>query len=153
MLHPVCRLHGQPHLLHPGGQASTAHSQPLDKHGARQALDKQKTNSRQRTCIKLNVPKTQAGNSDSWPIPGSVMNTYCFIMSTFTLPNNFKHTIHPGVGTHQNDNDSVRITQWVLNFYRLSTSLTTSGFPSSSSSRLASSMPPTSSSNLPRRGR
>ena len=37
------------------------------------------------------------------------MNTYCFIMSTFTLPNNFKHTIHPGVGTHQNDNDPVRI--------------------------------------------
>jgi len=58
----------------------------------------------------------QAGNSDSWPIPGSVMNTYCFIMSTFTLPNNFKHTIHPGVGTHQNDNDPVEYKsyyQWV----------------------------------------
>ena len=37
------------------------------------------------------------------------MNTYCFIMSTFTLPNNFKHIIHPGVGTHQNDNDPVRM--------------------------------------------
>ena len=37
------------------------------------------------------------------------MNTYCFIMSTFTLPNNFKHIIHPGVGTHQNNNDPVRI--------------------------------------------
>ena len=37
------------------------------------------------------------------------MNTYCFIMSTFTLPNNFKHIIHPGVGTYQNDNDPVRM--------------------------------------------
>ena len=37
------------------------------------------------------------------------MNTYCYIMSTFTLPNNFKHTIHPGVATRQNDNDPVRI--------------------------------------------
>ena len=52
---------------------------------------------------------TQAGNSDSWAIPGSVMNTYCYIMSTFTLPNNFKHIIHPGVGPRQNDNDPVRI--------------------------------------------
>ena len=53
---------------------------------------------------------TQAGNSDSWAIPGSVMNTYCYIMSTFTLPNNFKHIIHPGVGPRQNDNDPVTIT-------------------------------------------
>ena len=53
---------------------------------------------------------TQAGNSDSWAIPGSVMNTYCYIMSTFTLPNNFKHIIHPGVGPRQNDNDPVKIT-------------------------------------------
>ena len=51
---------------------------------------------------------TQAGNSDGWPIPGSVMNTYCYIMSTFTLPNNFKHIIHPGVGPRQNDDDPVR---------------------------------------------
>jgi len=58
----------------------------------------------------------QAGNSDSWPIPGSVMNTYCYIMSTFTLPNNFKHIIHPGVGPRQNDDDPVEYKsyyQWV----------------------------------------
>ena len=28
----------------------------------------------------------QAGIPDYWPIPAHVMNTYCYIMSTFTLP-------------------------------------------------------------------
>ena len=101
---------------------------------------------------------TQAGNSDNWPIPGNVMNTYCYIMSTFTLPNNFKHTIHPGVATRQNDNDPVRIAFvetaffYAINYWscRWSTNPTISGFPLSSSSRLASSTRPTSSSNCPK---
>ena len=29
------------------------------------------------------------GHPDLWPIPQHVMNTYCFIMGTFTLPRHF----------------------------------------------------------------
>lgn len=42
----------------------------------------------------------QAGNSDNWAIPADIMNTYCYIMGTFTLPPGFKWrpSVHPGVG-------------------------------------------------------
>ena len=31
----------------------------------------------------------QSGHPDNWPIPSHTMNTYCFIMGTFTLPRHF----------------------------------------------------------------
>ncbi len=55
----------------------------------------------------------QEGLPDYWPIPMSVMNTYCFIMSTFILPRHLPavaaaaggiaagERLHPGVGPEQ----------------------------------------------------
>ena len=64
-----------------------------------------------RTCECLTV---QEGLPDYWPIPMSVMNTYCFIMSTFILPRHLPgpgvaaagaavqgERLHPGVGPEQ----------------------------------------------------
>ena len=68
----------------------------------------------------------QAGIPDYWPIPAHVMNTYCYIMSTFTLPRCpltpfptlFYHlcrhfpgkvdlSVHPGVGEYNGRNEEV----------------------------------------------
>ena len=38
----------------------------------------------------INIACVQDGHPDMWPIPQHVMNTYCFIMGTFTLPRHFK---------------------------------------------------------------
>merc|ERR1712107_54982 len=56
-----------------------------------------------------------------WPIPQHIMNTYCFIMGTFTLPRTFareanKNLIHPGVSTYNPQRDEVEYKayyQWV----------------------------------------
>ena len=47
----------------------------------------------------------QDGHPDYWAIPQHIMNTYCFIMGTFTLPRHFAgergtDLIHPGVGEY-----------------------------------------------------
>ena len=63
----------------------------------------------------------QDGHPEYWAIPYHVMNTYCFIMGTFTLPKYFsgevgKHVIHPGVGEYNEDRDEVEYKsyyQWV----------------------------------------
>ena len=46
------------------------------------------------TCVEyigngLNIACSQGGHPDMWPIPQHIMNTYCFIMGTFTLPRTF----------------------------------------------------------------
>jgi len=63
----------------------------------------------------------QDGHPDYWPIPAHVMNTYCFIMGTFTLPKHFageigKDVIHPGVGEYNKERDEMQYKayyQWV----------------------------------------
>ena len=70
----------------------------------------------------------QAGIPDYWPIPAHVMNTYCYIMSTFTLPRcppslyppsiplcrhfpgKVDLSVHPGVGEYNGRNDEVMDT-------------------------------------------
>jgi len=67
------------------------------------------------TCI-------QEGPDDSWNIPPNVINTYCYIMSTFTLPRQLaggemgKTVVGPGVGAYDPKTDSVTFKayyQWV----------------------------------------
>ena len=62
------------------------------------------------TCVEyigngVNIACIQDGHPDYWAIPQHVMNTYCFIMGTFTLPKHFagergQDLIHPGVGEY-----------------------------------------------------
>ena len=69
------------------------------------------------TCVEyigngVNIACIQDGHPDYWAIPQHVMNTYCFIMGTFTLPRHFageKGTdlIHPGVGEYNKERDEV----------------------------------------------
>ena len=61
------------------------------------------------------------GNSDDWSIPPAVINTYCYIMSTFTLPSQLagdvgKNVAYQGVGTYNSKTEEVTIKayyQWV----------------------------------------
>merc|ERR1712045_360426 len=61
------------------------------------------------------------GNSDDWSIPPAVINTYCYIMSTFTLPTQLagdvgKNVAYQGVGTYDTKTEEVTIKayyQWV----------------------------------------
>jgi hypothetical protein len=69
----------------------------------------------------------QEGLPDNWPIPMSVMNTYCFIMSTFILPRHLPgprvgdpsrpqgERLHPGVGPEQpgEEREYQAYYQWV----------------------------------------
>ena len=46
------------------------------------------------TCMEyiangINIACLQEGHPDYWPIPQHIMNTYCFITGTFTLPKYF----------------------------------------------------------------
>ena len=78
------------------------------------------------TCVEyigngVNIACIQDGHPDYWAIPQHVMNTYCFIMGTFTLPRHFagetgKDLIHPGVGEYNKERDEVTYKayyQWV----------------------------------------
>jgi len=78
------------------------------------------------TCVEyigngINIACIQDGHPDYWPIPQHIMNTYCFIMGTFTLPKNFagergKDVIHPGVGEYNKERDEIQYKayyQWV----------------------------------------
>jgi len=67
------------------------------------------------TCI-------QEGPDDSWNIPPNVINTYCYIMSTFTLPRQLAGGVlgdtvaGPGVGAYNPKTDDVTYKayyQWV----------------------------------------
>ena len=61
------------------------------------------------------------GDSDNWTIPPNVINTYCYIMSTFTLPSQLAGSIGhdvaaPGVGTYNHKTGDVTFKayyQWV----------------------------------------
>ena len=61
------------------------------------------------------------GDSDDWTIPPNVINTYCYIMSTFILPNQLAGSIGqdvaaPGVGTYNHKTGDVTFKayyQWV----------------------------------------
>ena len=61
------------------------------------------------------------GNSDDWSIPPAVINTYCYIMSTFTLPSQLagdigRDVVAPGLGTYNSKTDDITIKayyQWV----------------------------------------
>eukprot|EP00092_Neocalanus_flemingeri_P010873 GFUD01011710.1.p1 GENE.GFUD01011710.1~~GFUD01011710.1.p1 ORF type:complete len:400 (+),score=91.68 GFUD01011710.1:31-1200(+) len=61
------------------------------------------------------------GDSDSWTIPPNVINTYCYIMSTFTLPSQLAGSVGhdvaaPGVGTYNHKTGDVTFKayyQWV----------------------------------------
>ena len=61
------------------------------------------------------------GDSDSWTVPPKVINTFCYIMSTFTLPSQLaghvgQEVAAPGVGTFNQRNDEPRFKayyQWV----------------------------------------
>ena len=69
----------------------------------------------------MTISCIQDGHPEYWAIPYHVMNTYCFIMGTFTLPRHFtgevgKEFIHPGVGVYDAENDEVEYKayyQWV----------------------------------------
>jgi len=72
-------------------------------------------NGRSITCI-------QEGPDDSWNIPPNVINTYCYIMSTFTLPKQLAGGVigetvaGPGVGAYNPKTDDVTFKayyQWV----------------------------------------
>ena len=75
------------------------------------------------TCVEyvgngLNIACTQSGHPDTWSIPQHVMNTYCYIMGTFTLPGKKDILEMPGVGTYhaQEEADEVQYKayyQWV----------------------------------------
>lgn len=51
----------------------------------------------------------QEGHPDNWPIPKDIMNTYCFVMSTFVVPPRHQSAgdsgdgiqLFPGVGPHR----------------------------------------------------
>ena len=66
------------------------------------------------TCIMY-------GDSDSWTIPPNVINTYCYIMSTFTLLSQLTGSIGhdvaaPGIVTYNNKTGDVTFKayyQWV----------------------------------------
>ena len=68
------------------------------------------------------------GDSDSWTIPPKVINTYCYIMSTFTLPSALagdigKEVPAPGVGTYNHNHDDITVKayyQWVVKSIQLS---------------------------------
>ena len=54
------------------------------------------------------------GNSDDWSIPPAVINTYCYIMSTFTLPRALagdvgKEVAAPGVGAYDSKTDTYTV--------------------------------------------
>ena len=61
------------------------------------------------------------GDADSWTIPPNVINTYCYIMSTFILPSQLAGSIGhdvaaPGVGTYNHETGDVTFKayyQWV----------------------------------------
>ena len=61
------------------------------------------------------------GNSDDWSIPPAVINTYCYIMSTFTLPSQLagdigKDVVAPGLGSYDSKTDEITVKayyQWV----------------------------------------
>jgi len=61
------------------------------------------------------------GDSDSWTIPPNVINTFCYIMSTFTLPSQLAGSVGhdvaaPGVGTYNHKTGDVTFKayyQWV----------------------------------------
>jgi len=61
------------------------------------------------------------GDSDSWTVPPKVINTFCYIMSTFTLPSQLaghvgQDVAAPGVGSYNQRNDEPRFKayyQWV----------------------------------------
>ena len=73
-------------------------------------------------CFEIGFVKiVQAGIPDYWPIPAHVMNTYCYVMSTFTLPRSppspspyCRHfpgkvdlPVHPGVGEYNARSEEV----------------------------------------------
>ena len=61
------------------------------------------------------------GAEDSWVIPKDVINTYCYVLTTFTLPKHYNSMIgveaaHPGVGNYNPKEDDVKhkaYYQWV----------------------------------------
>ena len=122
------------------------------------------------------VKIVQAGIPDYWPIPAHVMNTYCYVMSTFTLPRSPSPPSLQTAGTSlarlisqftQGWESTMQETRrlWTLHAStrlgtvlmspccRSSTSPTISGSPSSCCSRPAFSTLPMPSSSWPRGGR
>ena len=68
------------------------------------------------------------GDSDDWTVPPRVINNYCYIMSTFTLPSQLAGTVgqdlaapgvgvyRPGMGTYNNKTGDITFKayyQWV----------------------------------------
>ena len=61
------------------------------------------------------------GAVDSWTIPQNVINTYCYVLTTFTLPKHWNTKIghesaHQGVGAYNPKTDDVThkaYYQWV----------------------------------------
>ena len=61
------------------------------------------------------------GPDDSWTIPLNVINTYCYVMTTFTLPKHWTtklgiESVQPGVGDYNPKTDEVHYKayyQWV----------------------------------------
>ena len=61
------------------------------------------------------------GAEDSWTIPKNVINTYCYVLTTFTLPKHWNSKIgyeaaHMGVGAYNPAKDEVTYKayyQWV----------------------------------------
>jgi len=57
--------------------------------------------------LGTHISCVQEGHPDNWPIPADIMNTYCFITSTFTLPRHLDslvgvgEVVHPGVGAEK----------------------------------------------------
>ena len=58
--------------------------------------------------------------SDSWTIPQNVINTYCYVLTTFTLPKHWNSKLgfeaaQPGVGDYGPDDDVTykAYYQWV----------------------------------------
>lgn len=50
------------------------------------------------------------GDSDTWTIPANVINTYCYIMSTFILPKELAGSVvAPGVGTYVHSDQETRL--------------------------------------------
>ena len=78
------------------------------------------------------------GAEDSWTIPKNVINTYCYVLTTFTLPKHWNSKIgyeaaHMGVGAYNPAKDEVTYKayyQWVpfvlfLQVYTFSSSKST----------------------------
>ena len=65
------------------------------------------------------------GAVDSWTIPQNVINTYCYVLTTFTLPKHWNTKIgyesaHQGVGAYNPKTDDVTYKayyQWCLSSY------------------------------------